>query len=53
MAALLPRNYRFTESDQGVHTSPGPVLRRKGGHFITGTETGNGSLTAAVWIKVR
>ena len=51
--ATLPRNYRFTASDQGVHTFTGLVLRRRGTQTITVTDTLASSLTASVLIDVR
>jgi hypothetical protein len=33
--ALLPRNYRFTAADQGVHTFTGLVLKKKGKQSIS------------------
>ena len=50
--AKLPKNYRFTASDSGVHTFTGLVLKKKGKQTIAVTDTLNSSLTASVLIDV-
>ncbi len=50
--ALLPANYTFTATDQGVHTFTGLVLHRKGKQKISITDTLNNSLTASVTERV-
>jgi hypothetical protein len=50
--AILPKNYTFTGTDQGVHTFTGLVLRKKGFQKITITDTQNSALTASVTIDV-
>jgi hypothetical protein len=52
-SARLPTNYTFTETDQGVHTFTGLVLRRRGKQTITVTDTLSSALTASVLIDVR
>jgi hypothetical protein len=51
--ARLPRNYTFTAADQGAHTFPALVLKKKGNQTIRVTDTLDSSLTASVLIEVR
>ena len=46
--ALLPADYTFTASDQGVHTFTGLVLKKKGYDNVTVSDTHNTSLTGSV-----
>jgi hypothetical protein len=55
--ATLPSNYTFTNSDKGVHTFTGVVLRTRGNQKITIADTRNGPLggtwpTASVIVDV-
>src|SRR5262249_59171821 len=51
-SATLPRNYRFTAADQGMHTFAGLVLRKRGMQTITVTDTLNSSVTGSVIVNV-
>jgi hypothetical protein len=50
--ATLPRNYRFTATDKGVHTFTGLILRKKRYQKITITDTLNITLTDSVLVDV-
>jgi ELWxxDGT repeat protein len=50
--AVLPANYTFSATDQGVHTFTGLVLHRKGQQKVTVTDTLNSSLTASLTEQV-
>jgi hypothetical protein len=50
--ATLPANYTFTAADKGVHTFTGLVLRKKGTHKITVTDTVNGALAGSGIVNV-
>src|SRR6185369_4766879 len=43
--ARLPANYTFTAADQGVHTFPGLVLKRRGPQTVTVTDSLNPAIT--------
>ncbi|HVK13582.1 MAG TPA: hypothetical protein VM597_32850, partial [Gemmataceae bacterium] len=51
--AVLPRPYRFSAVDQGVHTFTGLKLRQRGWHTLTVIDTENNVITGSVTIEVR
>jgi hypothetical protein len=48
--AVLPADYTFTSSDQGVHTFTA-VLKTAGSQTITATDTTTGSVTASITVN--
>jgi probable HAF family extracellular repeat protein len=51
-SARLPANYTFTAADQGVHTFPGLVLKRRGAQTITATDTLNATITGTLNVNL-
>src|SRR5215471_5871860 len=50
-AAVLPANYTFTSSDQGVHVF-NVTLQTSGSQTITATDTGTSSITGQATVSV-
>jgi hypothetical protein len=50
--AVLPANYTFTATDNGVHAFSGVLLKTAGTRSVTATDTATGSLTGSAAVTV-